>query len=502
MDKGIVIIGAGISGLAAGCYGRMNGYRVQILESAPTPGGLCTSWKRKGYMVDGSCHWVTGSAPGNEFHRIWKELGALQGRRFIDYESYASFAGSDGRVFHLYTDVDRLERHMKELSPADAGVTDELCGYIRQFTKFSMPIDKPAELMNLFDGIRMMRRLAPFMKLFAQQGKLSLSEFSARFKDPLLRDGIANSMFGASASLFPLVMTMATMNQKSAGYPIGGSLEFARAIEARFTGLGGKVRYGARVDKVLEKDGRATGVRLCDGSVVDADYVIAACDLKASLSGFLDGRRIDPVHQKLFDSGTLINPMLQVSFGVDMDFSGRAPSMSENFRLPAPVEVGGSRIEWFNVKNYGFDPTAAPQGKTVLVSMFPTEWAYWERFKTDQAAYKAEKERTAEACISALEVRYPGIRGKIEMTDVATPLTYERYTGNWKGVYMTWVLSGEFQRAHRFIPKTVPGLDAFYIASMWTNPPGGLPGAADAGRAIVQILCARDRKRFTSVEPG
>ena len=46
--ESIIIIGAGIAGLSAGCYGRMNGYRTQIFELHDKPGGLCTSWKRSG----------------------------------------------------------------------------------------------------------------------------------------------------------------------------------------------------------------------------------------------------------------------------------------------------------------------------------------------------------------------------------------------------------------------------------------------------------------------
>ena len=42
-EKTIIIIGAGIAGLAAGCYAQMNGYRSQIFEMHFAPGGLCTS---------------------------------------------------------------------------------------------------------------------------------------------------------------------------------------------------------------------------------------------------------------------------------------------------------------------------------------------------------------------------------------------------------------------------------------------------------------------------
>jgi phytoene dehydrogenase-like protein len=501
MGKSVLIIGAGVSGLSAGCYARMNGYDARIVEAHSLPGGLCTSWQRKGYLVDGSCHWVTGSGPGSDLHRVWMELGALQGRRIVDYEYYAGFTGADGRVFRLYTDVDRLERHMKELSPADAAATEELCGLIRAFAGFGMPVGKPTELMGWLDGLAMLRTFGPFMRLFRKLGALDAAAFAARFTDPLLREGIANAMFGASTSLYPLVMTLGSMSRGTAGYPLGGSLAFARAIEARFTGLGGAVRCGAPVLRILERGGQASGVRLADGTELSADYVVSACDLRATLFRLLDGTRVDPVHRELLETGVLTDPMLQVSLGVRRDLSGAPAAVSEGFRLPAPISLGGRTIEWFNCKSYAFDPSMAPAGRTVVTSMFPTDWPYWERLKADPAAYAAEKKRTADECVKALELRMPGIGAEVEMVDVATPLTYERYTGNWKGVYMTWQLTGEFQRRHRFVPKTVPGLDGLYLASMWTVPPGGLPGAAIAGRQVVQLLCARDRRRFVASVP-
>jgi phytoene dehydrogenase-like protein len=45
-EKSIIIIGAGISGLSAGCYCQMNGYSTRIVEMHNKPGGLCTDWKR------------------------------------------------------------------------------------------------------------------------------------------------------------------------------------------------------------------------------------------------------------------------------------------------------------------------------------------------------------------------------------------------------------------------------------------------------------------------
>ena len=148
MGKSIIIIGAGIAGLSAGCYGQMNGYRTRIFEIHTIPGGLCTSWKRKGYTIDGCMHWLLGANPGTGFYRIWEELGAVQGRRMVNQEEYIRFEGEDGKVFSVYTDIDRLEQHMKELAPEDEKVIEETIKDVRKCTRFEIPVEKARELYS------------------------------------------------------------------------------------------------------------------------------------------------------------------------------------------------------------------------------------------------------------------------------------------------------------------------------------------------------------------
>ncbi len=64
-EKSIIIIGGGIAGLSAGCYGQMNGFRTRIFEMHKKPGGLCTCWKRQGYVVNGCVHWLVGTGPNS-----------------------------------------------------------------------------------------------------------------------------------------------------------------------------------------------------------------------------------------------------------------------------------------------------------------------------------------------------------------------------------------------------------------------------------------------------
>ena len=87
-NKSIIIIGAGVAGLAAGCYAQMNGFRSKIFELHDLPGGLCTAWERKGYVFDGCIHYLFGSGEGQPFNVMWRELGAVQDRDFVHHQEY------------------------------------------------------------------------------------------------------------------------------------------------------------------------------------------------------------------------------------------------------------------------------------------------------------------------------------------------------------------------------------------------------------------------------
>ena len=346
-----------------------------------------------------------------------------------------------------------------------------------------------------------MAGMVPYIKGFMNVGDLTLGALGARFTDPLLRGAIANLLDDVTMSAMALVLTLGPMSRRTAGYPLGGSLEFARAIEQRFLNLGGRIVYRSRVEQVLERAGRAAGVRLAHGGEVGADYVISASDMRTTLSSLLDGSRVDPLHRELFETGRLFSPIVQVTFGVNMNFSDQISCIDTSYELEQPIELAGRRLSYFRVKNYCYDPSLAPPGKSVVGTGTTTDWSYWEPLIGNTSAYDAEKEKIIAMCREQIERRHPGFTSKIEMTDVATPHTIARYTGNWKGTYMTWMLSDDFRRKHRYIPKTVPGLSGFYLASMWTNPPGGISGAAGAGREVVQLLCHEDRKRFLTSTP-
>lgn len=121
-DNSIIIIGAGFAGLAAGIYSQINGYKTQIFEMHTLPGGLCTSWEREGYTIDGCIHWLAGSSPDSRMHDMYEEVGLIKGTEIINMDEFMHLESPDGRVLTFYTDVNRLEKHLlkKNINPLEA----------------------------------------------------------------------------------------------------------------------------------------------------------------------------------------------------------------------------------------------------------------------------------------------------------------------------------------------------------------------------------------------
>src|SRR5512136_416014 len=100
--------------MATGCYAQMNGYRSQIFEMNSRSGGLCVAWERKGYIIDGGPDFLLGTSPRSSYYHLWQEVGALQGKQIIYLDRLARYESADGRSVELYTDIDRLEKQLKE----------------------------------------------------------------------------------------------------------------------------------------------------------------------------------------------------------------------------------------------------------------------------------------------------------------------------------------------------------------------------------------------------
>ena len=260
MEKSIIIIGGGLTGLATGCYGRMNGYPTSIFEMHNIAGGVCTGWKRGGYTIDGAMNWLMGTRPvkpGIGVYKFWEELGVAQQWQIFDHDRFMVFEDEYGNVFSLYSDINHLESQMIELSPEDEEIIREITDAARTFTRFNLSQDKPQELYNLIDYLKAVKML-PFLMFMRKWGKVSVSDYIKRLKSPLLRRIISLdedvTQINSSALGIPLVL--AFLNQRTAGYVIGGSLALVGYIQQRYLDLGGELHFKKTVQKILTENGR------------------------------------------------------------------------------------------------------------------------------------------------------------------------------------------------------------------------------------------------------
>ena len=500
-DGSIIIIGAGIAGLSAGCYLQMNGYKTRIFEMHTLPGGVCTAWQRKGYTIDGCMHWLGGSSPASGMYPIWQELGVIQNHTFFDHDEFLRVEGKDGRYLALYTDPDRLEQHMLEIAPEDSAAIKELTAALRKMKGFDLPVGKAPELEGPLDKLKTGLRFLPYLGVLNKYRKATVNEFAARLKNPFLREALMVTV--GDVEVFPMLglfMPMTFVNAKAAGYPLGGSLEFAKTIEQRYLGLGGEVDYGARVEKVLVENDRAVGIRLADGTEHQADRVVSAADGHSTIFDMLEARHVNETIEGYYRDLPLYPPMLLVSFGVARTFDDPPPSVGGvHLPLDEPLTIAGKEHRNLNLYIYNHDPSLAPAGKTVVKFILMTDYDYWENLYEDRERYRAEKERIADMLQGVLEKRFPGASELVEMRDVATPMTWVRYTANWRASYEGWMMSMDSWNLR--MSKTLPGLSNFYMVGQWVEPGGGLPPAAYSGRNLTQILCKQDGKKFMTTVP-
>ncbi len=490
-EKSIIIIGAGIAGLTAGIYGRLNGYKTSIFEMGIKPGGLCTAWERQGYIIDGCLHWLVGTSPKSSFYNIWQTVGALDGQKIIDLERFIQVETTAGKTVTLYSDIAKTEKHLKEISPEDAGVIEEMANAVRKFAKLEMPVDKAPELYSLKDNAALMLKMTPYMADFQKWGKLTITDFAARFKSPVLKEAWRAILPLDFSTLF-LVYTLGWLQAKNAGYIHGGSMALSLNIEKRYFELGGMLYYGSRVVKILTENGKAIGVRLEDGTEHTADYVISAADGHATIFDMLEGRYIDKTVKEYYQM-PIFQPLVYIGLGVNRSFRDVDPLISGLILpLEKPIEIGSHRHNQVGVHIFNFDTSMSEPGKTVLTVSLESDFNYWAELSQDD--YKAEKERIAVAVVSALNKRFPGLAEQLEMWNVSTPLTFHRYTGNWQGSYEGFLITPRNMRLQ--MKKTLPGLTNFYMAGQWVQPGGGLPSALMSGYHVMQIICRQDNQDF------
>lgn len=493
-EKKVIIIGAGLGGLAVGSYLQMNGYSTHILEMANQSGGVAVTWQRKGYTFDGATNYLPGSSPDFNIHYIIGEILDLRKIKFYDYPEFIRVE-YDNEAFHVYTDAEKLKKEMLRLAPEDKQPVNDFISAIKKFGSFDLPFEKAPETFNLWDGICFLKRFFPLILFRQKWGKFSVEEYAQRFKNARMRTMFKqifphHEHFSVMGPIAPL----AWMNYKKAGYPMGGSSKIITLSENRYKSLGGTVEFKKQVTGILIENNSVTGVSCIDGSKYRADIVVSAADRHATLFNLLPQSHVPQKAKRQFSSLLPFSAIVQVSLGIARSFEGEAEKM--NIPLIEPLTIGTFSTNDMMVRICNFDPSFAPEGKTsVIVQLRTDDSSYWENLrKQDREKYKSEKKRVASLVIASLEKRFGAVKKNIEVVDVATPATYIRYINLWKAAHQGWAPTPD--AIGRLQKKRIPGLNNFYLAGHWVSPAGGIPAVIAVGRHVAQMICKKDRKQF------
>ena len=130
-------------------------------------------------------------------------------------------------------------------------------------------------------------------------------------------------------------------------------------------------------------------------------------------------------------------------------------------------------------------------------------YAYWKRlYNSDREKYKHEKQKVAERVIEILDSQFRGIKNQVEVIDVSTLMTWERYMGGTQGWFNLPNRKLDFSMrvdlSDRKFKTTLPGLSNFYFVGVWATAMGSLAHNASSGKTIIRRICKKDGRKFTA----
>lgn len=286
----IIVIGAGMGGLAAAAELARIGHSVTVVEKGDQPGGKIRTIAVEGALVDAGPTVLT-------MKPVFDDLFARHGRVFSDdvpqerLDVLARHFWPDGSRLDLFADRARSYdaiAHFAGREEADgfaafATEASQLYALLQDTFIFSERKGTAGMIGALgLSGLAALTKIGPFATLWKTLGRF--------FKDERLRQLFARyaTYSGGSPFLSPAtLMLIADVEMQGVYHLNNGMASLAKAMEALVTMQGGTLRYGSGVSKILVKNGRVGGVVLTDGQTIEADRVIFNGDTAALAHGLL-----------------------------------------------------------------------------------------------------------------------------------------------------------------------------------------------------------------------
>ncbi len=487
----VIVIGAGIGGLACGTLLAKEGISVLVAEQHSRPGGYCASFQRKGFTFDAGFDFCPEAESGELLYKPLKTLGLKGEIEFIGLAPPIRIVGSDYNIPLM--PIENLTRELKRMFPSEGKSIDAFIQDSRAVISELLALLEPApDLLGIGGKLGLMSKFLFKSAEFRRYGKISYHQaLAALFKEPKLR-AIMGTVLDCNtgwAAAFPMLM----LGSASFHYPKGGIQAMVDVFANGVTKNGGDLALKTPVKKIVVEDGKATGVELSDGKTIRSRYVISNADGRQTFLNLIGEQHLNPQFVRELKETRLTDPDFLVSLGVDMDlkalgFDGTSIVYNRSNNVDDAWSGDPEKCSLWIMMHSLREPSQAPKGMATvqILTLLPYNYmGYWKRGVdgTRGKEYTELKEAAADKLITSAEAIIPQLSKHIICKNIATPLTFERYTLNSEGASHGWFPApGAKMRSQKTPIKNL------YQAGHWTFPGGGVSTVVVSGINAAQLV--------------
>ena len=493
-DYDCIIIGAGMAGLTSALKLAVSGKKVIVLEQQPVPGGVATSFKRKGFVFESTLHFVDALAAKEDLRGFLDEYGVSEKINFIELKEF-------GRViypehdFLVKNDFDSLKAWLKNNFPAEESGIEEFFGDINNFYRHfdGFANSKIPFWLKMF--------LLPFLyPLVIKASCVTLEQFmTKRIKDKRLRS-ILGSLWGfiglppCEVSAFYFLIVMRGCWGAKTVYVKGGFGSLFNAMVDRIRECGSEVRFNTTVREIVTDGGkRVKAVRTDKDEELRAKAVISNANAIDTLTRIIDSEALKEAYAKKLSGMEKSISAVIVYLGLDVPSAVvgmNYPLMAINATYDHDASFKNclngdyARCGFAVVSHSQLDPGLAPEGKSTICAMTLDSYANWDKLTAEE--YQKKKKEVAGVIIANLENYLPGLSGHIEVLEVGTPRTIERYTSLPEGAIYGFAQNVAQASINRLSQNTA--ISGLFLAGAWTRPGCGVHACLVSGQDAADLV--------------